>query len=376
MSPAIRLGIFLCGVFMAAGIGSAFLPLWLADRGLTAAEIGTVLALAAAARVAVAPWWGRAADTWPRRHALTAAAAIALLGNLALAPALGFWPILLVVMLQSAGASALMPLADAVSLALSREGRLDYGRVRAAASAAFMAAAALGGSLVATLGFAVVPLAMAAGHAVAALMGPRLPEAETPRARTPGGLFAGLDLLRTRAFLLVVLASAIVQGSHGAYYTLGALHWRAAGHSETVIGLLWAESLLAEILLFLFARRLFARLSPSPLIALACTAAALRGTVLGRTTALPALAAIQLLHACTFGFQHLAAMMILTRAVPPERAASAQTLHAALGGTVSLGLVTFLAGQAYDGTGTIFLAMAALALTALALIPALRQRGV
>jgi PPP family 3-phenylpropionic acid transporter len=60
--------------------------------------------------------------------------------------------------------------------------------------------------------------------------------------------------------------------------------------------------------------------------------------------------------------------------VPPERAGSAQTLHAALGGTVSLGIVTWLAGQAYDGTGAIFLAMAAMALLALPVAAALARR--
>ena len=34
-------------------------------------------------------------------------------------------------------------------------------------------------------------------------------------------------LLRRRGFLLTVLASAVIQGSHAAYYTLAALHWRA-----------------------------------------------------------------------------------------------------------------------------------------------------
>jgi PPP family 3-phenylpropionic acid transporter len=101
----------------------------------------------------------------------------------------------------------------------------------------------------------------------------------------------------------------------------------------------------------------------------------LRWTVLGLTTWLPALAAIQALHALTYGFQHLSAMQMLGRTVPPERAGSAQTLHAALGGTVSLGVVTWLAGRAYDGTGTVFLVMAAMALLSLPLAAALAGRA-
>jgi PPP family 3-phenylpropionic acid transporter len=373
-SPALRLGIFLCAVFAAAGVSSAFLALWMAERGLSPAEIGTVLSLSAAARALAAPLWGRLADAMPLRVAMTAAAATALLGNLVLAPAAGFWPVLAAVMLQSAGAAALMPLADAVSLALAREGRIDYGRVRAAASAAFMAANALGGVAVGAAGLFLVPLLMAAGHALATAMGPALPHTGAPPARG-AGVFASLALLRQRGFLLTVLASAVIQGSHAAYYTLAALHWRAAGHSETVIGLLWAESLLAETLMFLLARPLLARLPPAALTALAAIACALRWTVLGLTTWLPALVAIQGLHALTYGFQHLAAMQMLGRAVPPERAGSAQTLHAALGGTVSLALLTWIVGRAYDGTGSIFLAMAAMVLLALPIAAALARRA-
>jgi PPP family 3-phenylpropionic acid transporter len=369
-SPALRLGIFLCAVFAAGGVSSAFLALWMADRGLSAAEIGTVLSLAAAARALAAPLWGRLADALPLRVALTAGAATALAGNLVLAPLSGFWPVLLAVLLQSAGASALMPLADAVSLELARQGRMEYGRVRAAASAAFMAANALGGVAVGAAGLFLVPLLMAAGHMVATAMGPALPHTGAAPARQ-SGFFASLALLRRRGFLLTVLASAVIQGSHAAYYTLAALHWRAAGHSETVIGLLWATSLLAETLLFLLARPLLTRASPGMLTAISAAACALRWTVLGLTTFLPALAAIQALHALTYGFQHISAMQMLGRTVPPERAGSAQTLHAALGGTVSLGVITWLAGRAYDGTGLIFLLMAGLAVTALPIAAAL-----
>ena len=373
MSPGARLSLFLCGVFMAAGIATAFLPLWLADRGLSAAEIGTVLAAASIGRVLAAPVWGRLADARPRRHVLTAAAALAALASFAFLPAHGFWPALIVVVLQAAAASALMPLADVVAIALSRERRIDYGLVRASGSAAFMAATAVGGWLLGLFGMFLAPLLMAAGHGLAALLGPALPDADQTPLRPRAGLATGLGLLRNRAFLLTVLATACIQGSHAAYYSLASLHWRDAGISEAVIGLLWAEGVLAEILLFIWARRVATRLGPAALTGLAAAAGVLRWTVTGLTTDLAPLIAVQALHGATFGMQHLSAMLILSRAIPPERAASAQTLHAALGGTVSLGLLIWLVGTAYDGTGTVFLAMAMLSLLALPLVPALAQ---
>ena len=38
-----RVGLFIAACFAAMAVTSAYLPLWFADRGLTAAEIGQVL---------------------------------------------------------------------------------------------------------------------------------------------------------------------------------------------------------------------------------------------------------------------------------------------------------------------------------------------
>jgi PPP family 3-phenylpropionic acid transporter len=59
--------------------------------------------------------------------------------------------------------------------------------------------------------------------------------------------------------------------------------------------------------------------------------------------------------------QHLSAMLVLSRSVPPERAATAQALHAALGYGAPSGLLVLLAGVLYARLGgPAFLAMAAI----------------
>ena len=51
-----------------------------------------------------------------------------------------------------------------------------------------------------------------------------------------------------------------------------------------------------------------------------------------------------MLHAGTFAMQHLSSMLVLSRAVPPERAATAQALHAALGYGAPAGVTMLLSG--------------------------------
>ena len=53
--PAARLSAFYAAIFLVAGIQLPFWPIWLAARGLTAREIGIVLAAAIWAKVLATP---------------------------------------------------------------------------------------------------------------------------------------------------------------------------------------------------------------------------------------------------------------------------------------------------------------------------------
>ena len=135
------------------------------------------------------------------------------------------------------------------------------------------------------------------------------------------------------------------------YYGFGTLYWRLLGLSDTTIGWLWAEGVLAEILLFWQGRRLLARLGPIGLMVLGGIAGILRWSLAGALTRLPFIAALQLLHAFTFGASHLGAVHFLSRAAPPSAAASAQSLYAALSSGLGSGLVMMIAGTLYSAFG-------------------------
>lgn len=369
---SLPVAVFLAAIFIPAGVTTAFLPVWLADRGLSAAAIGQVLGLSTIGRLLATPGWGRLADRLGRRRpVLGAASGLALLASLALLPAEGFWVLLAVAVALGAASSALMPVADALSLALAREGRMEYGRVRAVGSAAYMGATAAAGWLVDLASVRILPLLLAGGFAAATLLSRLLPEPAAP----PHAIHAtgGARLLAYRPFLLTLAASALIQGGHAAYYGLASLYWRHHGLSDTMIGLLWAEGVVSEIALFFWGRKLADRLGPAGLTLCAALAAMLRWTVTGLTTDIAVLLAMQTLHGATYGMQHLSAMRMLSGRIAPERAATAQTLHATLGSSVPTGALIWITGALYDGSGRVFLLMAALGALALFIVPALRK---
>ena len=72
--------------------------------------------------------------------------------------------------------------------------------------------------------------------------------------------------------------------------------------------------------------------------------------------------------------QHLSAMLVLSRTIPPERAATGQALHAALGTGAPTGLMMLVSGWAYARWGgAVFLIMAAMGGVGLPLAARLRH---
>jgi PPP family 3-phenylpropionic acid transporter len=191
-------------------------------------------------------------------------------------------------------------------------------------------------------------------------------------ARPPGGSIPAL--LRIPAFRNVVLASALILGSHAMHDAFAVIRWSAAGISPAMSSLLWSEAVAAEVLVFFLAGpALVARLTPAGAIALAACAGALRWTVMASTAHLAALALVQPLHGLTFALLHLACMRLIARVVPAGLEGTAQAVYGTVGIGAMTALLTLLAGLLYAEAGARgFLAMAALCVLALPLAWRLR----
>ncbi|MFC7475328.1 MFS transporter [Dankookia sp. GCM10030260] len=372
MSPPSRFALLFAAQFAAVGVLMPFLPAVLRDHGLTAQQIALVLATGSAVRLLAAPAVGRGADGFgDARTILVLAAALAACTVCGFALAQGFAALLLVAALHAMVNAPVVPLSDALCLGAARERRFDYGRVRSAGSLAFILAAVAAGQAVEWLGVTSIVWLAAGCLGLTALAARGLP-AERAAARGRGGFMAPFAV---PAFRRILPLSALIQGSHALYYGFGTLHWQAAGLSPGVIGLLWAEGVVAEVALFLWGKPLVERLGASGLAALAAGAGVIRWGVTAETVWLPALATVQLLHAVTFGAQHLAAMRVLG-GMPPAQAATAQTLHASIGVGLASGLLTFASGPLYAAWGAQgFWAMAGLCALALPLAFRLRRAG-
>jgi len=361
VKPAHRHALLYATQFFAFGVILPFLPAVLASRGLDPAEVAMVLAAGSAVRLVAGPMGGRLADALSAPRAVLAGCALAAsLASVGFLLAAGFVAMLLVNAALSVAMAPIMPVTDSVTLASIRRERFDYGRVRAAGSVTFILASLAAGQAIGWFGidWAVILMGLALlGTAGASVL---LPAVEASSGG-PRGLAGFLAPLRIVALRRLVLVSALIQGSHAFYYAFGTLHWQAAGLGAGLIGALWAVGVVAEIALFVWGRGLVQRMGAVGLSVAAGIAGVLRWGVTAMTSDPLLLFPLQVLHAGTFGAQHLAAMMVLGRIAPQAQAGTAQALHASLGGGLSIGLLTLASGPlyaAYGGGG--FWAMAAL----------------
>jgi PPP family 3-phenylpropionic acid transporter len=364
--------VLFAALYGAYGTQSPFFPAFLGSRGLSAEAIGTVLAYSTAVKLVAAPLAGRLADRIGNGRLVLAgfAAATGLFGFAYLAVA-GVWAAALVATAWSIAIAPLAPLADALALAASGEGRMfPYGWVRGAGSAAFVAGTLASGFAVARSGLPVIMVVSGVLFVLMALIAMRVPSAPVEPAATAAGRMAGIgELLRNRPFRMLMLVAALIMGSHAMSDSFAVIRWRAAGLAPPTISLLWSLSVIAEVAVFLLiGPMLLKRIGPAGGAAIAAVAGILRWSVMASTTAVPAMMAVQTLHGFTFALLHLCAMQLIGRVVPPHLAATGQTLYGAVAIGIANVLVTLASGPLYahlGGGG--FWAMAALCGVALPL---------
>lgn len=358
---AARLAAFYAAFFVLSGIQLPYLPLWLEAKGLDAREIGLLLAIPTLARISAVPVVSRLSD----RHGdlrltlvvLSFGAALTIFG---LGFASGFAAILAGMILISVAQTPTVSVADAY--ALQGLAPRAYGKVRVWGSIAFVAANVGAGLLIERIAATDIIWMIAAASIAIALTSTLLIASERPAQASGAAPVRVSALLRQPAFVAIVCAAALIQGSHALYYAFSAIQWKAAGFNGLSIGLLWATGVVAEIALFIFSGRLPPVFGPSLLILLGAVGATVRWTAMAFDPSGWVLYPLQALHGLSFGATYLGTVTYVARSAPPGLAATAQGIYGTVGG-VSLASFMMLSGLLFEPYGAD--AYAAMALPAI-----------
>lgn len=336
--------------FFAYGIFLPFIAIWLNSEGLEADIIGILLASGLIARfigsLLIAP------IVTGSRHLITT---LRLFAGLTLIFAVGFtvsshWLWLLFIMLAfNLFFSPMIPLTDALAASWQKQITFDYGKVRVWGSIAFIISASLIGYLANNWGHKIIIYALLVSIIImllAMLLQPTIMPKATYR-QIANTTISLKQLLLESSVWRFLLCTTLLQSSHAAYYGFSSIYWNEVGYSDTTIGLLWALSIAAEVIVFTFSYVLFRHWQASGLLLLAASCAVIRWGLMASFTALPILIVSQLLHSGTFTVCHLAAMRFISGRSEDE-IIRLQAFYSALGLGAGLAIVTIVVGFVYE----------------------------
>lgn len=349
---------FFFAYFTCFGLVLPFLPYWMVSRGLDAQEAAFILSAAFVSKVFFGLGVGVLADaTGHKKRWILLLSVLTFLGFGLFVQFETFWPMFMVWFVVGALQTSHIPMVDGLAIATSRLGKLNYSGARLWGSVAFIASSTLSGLYLAAYSIDAYPQLLLALAAIVIVFVLPLPDIR-PQAKTSRKL-AFLELFKLPGFAAVVAVGAILQASHGALYAIGTLHWIKAGISESIIGLLWAQGVAAEVVLFAVGMWLVRKIGVTGLLWLAVIGGTIRWLALGWSSDISLLFTVQILHAFTFAATHLAITQYITQKVPDQLTASAQTLYDALALGAFMGISMTLAGGLYTHiNGQVFWAMA------------------
>lgn len=352
------LALFFGAFYFVYGAYLPFWSLWLEGIGVSAEQIGLLLGVGMAIRFA-----GNLLVMGRLKGAGHLLPVTRLLCGLSLLAFLGFyvshilWWLVGLTLVANFIYPTLMPMGEALATRMVVQAHIDYGKVRLCGSFAFIVASTLVGALVGNFGSDWVLHTMVAGLLLMLVLS-ALPLRPAPQElqgeRAKASLRETLKSAPVRRFLLI---TALLQGSHAAYYGFSAIYWKAEGYGGTIIGYLWALGVVAEICMFAADKRFLQRFGAQTLFLIGAVGCVVRWSLLGASSELWVLVLGQLLHAVTFCVSHLGAIRFMTRQLPPEQLIPTQALYSALGLGMTIAALMALCGVLFEplGGGIFFL---------------------
>jgi len=349
--PYWRLSGFYFFYFAALGALVPYWGLYLQSQGLSALQIGQLMAILMGTKV-IAPYiWGWLGDHLGHRMRIVRQAS--LLSSIVFAGmfwAQGFWQIALVMILFSFFWNASLPQFEVVTFTYLGERVPRYARIRVWGSVGFIVAVVLLGVMVDSQGARIILSAVAllyAGIWLSSLL-VRDPDPQ-PHPREQPSI---LSVIKRPAIVAFFAAVFLMQMSHGAYYAFYTIYLEDYGYTKTLIGQLWALGVLAEVGLFVVMHRLLERWGGRLVLVVSLLFASIRWVVVGLfPESLSMMILSQLMHAATFGTFHASAIHLVHHYFRGRHQGRGQALYSSVSFGAGGAVGSLISGIVWDTLG-------------------------
>ena len=144
----------------------------------------------------------------------------------------------------------------------------------------------------------------------------------------------------------------LLQLAHGPYYVFFSIYLHELHYSATMIGLLWALGVFAEIFLFIFMRRLLAKFSLRHILLVSVLLSIVRWLLIAwGAQQLSLLLFSQLLHAATFAATHAVAIHLVYQYFGAHHQGKGQALYSSLSFGLGGMVGSFFSGYLWESSG-------------------------
>lgn len=311
--------------FATIGIFIPYWTLFLRDLNLAPIQISVVFAIPSAMRAFAPTIYGYVADRLQVRKPLLVIACFAQIIPFAVLLRWDTFPWLIVMMISFSFFNApVLPFAEATVMEEQSSGRMDYGRTRLWGSISFILATVILGRILDEYGNVWILYGLIGTFLCLAFLSFGLPENQWKVAYPSGRIKV---LLKRKNIWVLLLCVLLMQISHGTFYAFYSIHLTDLGVPEAGVGVQWAIAAASEISIFFFASRILKTFSLRRLFSICLALASVRWFLSYATTSYWWLAAIQCLHAFSFGLFHVTTLELIQRIFPPGLRSFGQSVY-------------------------------------------------
>ena len=261
------------------------------------------------------------------------------------------------------------PLVEGLASLFLREENIDYGKARTYGSLGFTVIGIIIGGILSYVGnealYYILIFLVALYLVFMFLPQPKLVKnlsfEESATKKEKESLYSWV--LKDRNAILLIITVFLYQLSHTAYNNYNALYLESMNISaKWLSGVILNVSVIAEIIFFIFSKRLVKRIKPKNLMIFAGVCAIIRWGALAVFHNIYVFTIMQTFHAITFAVAHIAFILILNKDYNNKEIIDMQNLYTAICFQLSMAVGLYIMGALWDiSTSYVFYASAIIA---------------
>ena len=261
------------------------------------------------------------------------------------------------------------PLVEGLASLFLREENIDYGKARTYGSLGFTVIGIIIGGILSYVGnealYYILIFLVALYLVFMFLPQPKLVKnlsfEEPDTKKEKESLYSWV--LKDRNAILLIITVFLYQLSHTAYNNYNALYLESMNISaKWLSGVILNVSVIAEIIFFIFSKRLVKRINPKNLMIFAGVCAIIRWGALAMFHNIYVFTIMQTFHAITFAVAHIAFILILNKDYNNKEIIDMQNLYTAICFQLSMAVGLYIMGALWDiSTSYVFYASAIIA---------------